>query len=949
MGWEDCCEQSPRGWASKLGSRRAKQGRKHSGQQRTRCFTARRAFDTLVLASVLSIAAWGQDAGQKAVAADMKLPASHQVAALTRDFAKFKVNSQIDAAVVAMYLSKLLAQQGDQNKAGPYADYVADYFTANLQGAQAANVLKGLSGMFYKLDALGLGSDYSRRAYNLYAKANDPASAVTVLLDWATGDDDQDLAVRAWKEANALGNKDLTERAMLVLGSLAYSKGNYSASEAFFTEVLPYCRSRQDSDAIYDILIRLSTCAGYLSDPALAEKVGPELLNLASIRKDADTAALCVNNWGYAYLQTKRYPEAEAKFRIALSQAKDLRDIRGEWTALSNLGEVKFQSSDYVGALPFYRDSSGLARTVFPELAQDTDCREAFALQKLQRYVEAEKLIEGTESAWSEDNIPFAIVAAEHLLQCYHQMHQTSKIAALRKVTDDLFGEALNTAEVVNASPVFANNSGGSVQEIGFLRTWAAWDDIDRGDLKSALREIELSKARGLVETTDEGTRLHPMERQLYGDIAREAVGLSGDSARGQLLADELDALDHAKAIEAMSGSGGVTSLESLMAYNDLSKYLDAATEDALVLEFKVLRTTTIDEVHVIAVFKQGPQTKLRDTLLREGGQPVTAERLADLTRQFLAGLSQRPGPARTVMESSIQPVSGATAGPKLASILLDPIKELLAKNLKVVVCPDGPLWSLPFEALPVGSGSYLIDQNQVTYAYSILDLVKAEGMRYDRKRAKASANGLIIANPTFGAAGTDRSGAIRFDNLPSLPGADREARAIVSLDPGATLLSGNQATSTPVLKAMPAAKFIHFGTHGFANPDFPMLSGVVLAQPGPGESGFLTALDLQSLKLSADLVVLSACETGKGDYELGRGLVGLTWALSEAGASTQIVSCWSVDDASTADLMQSFYTGYLRAGKPKGVALCDAIREVKKKWPDPYYWAPFILVGDPR
>ena len=121
----------------------------------------------------------------------------------------------------------------------------------------------------------------------------------------------------------------------------------------------------------------------------------------------------------------------------------------------------------------------------------------------------------------------------------------------------------------------------------------------------------------------------------------------------------------------------------------------------------------------------------------------------------------------------------------------------------------------------------------------------------------------------------------------------------------------------------------------------------MVLAKPGPGETGFLTALDIQPLKLSADLVVLSACETGKGDYQLGRGLVGLTWALTQAGSPTQIVSCWSVDDKSTADLMGAFYAGYLRDHKPKGQALCDAVRLIKKQYPDPYFWAPFIMVGD--
>jgi CHAT domain-containing protein len=130
------------------------------------------------------------------------------------------------------------------------------------------------------------------------------------------------------------------------------------------------------------------------------------------------------------------------------------------------------------------------------------------------------------------------------------------------------------------------------------------------------------------------------------------------------------------------------------------------------------------------------------------------------------------------------------------------------------------------------------------------------------------------------------------------------------------------------------------------------MLSSIVLAEPpgGSDEDGFLTAREIFDLNLKADLVVLSACDTGRGERKSGEGIVGLTWALFVAGAPSQIVSQWAVNDASTAQLMQSFYAN-LRGGKSKGDALREAELSLMKEaaHSHPYYWAPFILIGDWR
>ncbi|NEU72371.1 CHAT domain-containing protein, partial [Hassallia byssoidea VB512170] len=149
--------------------------------------------------------------------------------------------------------------------------------------------------------------------------------------------------------------------------------------------------------------------------------------------------------------------------------------------------------------------------------------------------------------------------------------------------------------------------------------------------------------------------------------------------------------------------------------------------------------------------------------------------------------------------------------------------------------------------------------------------------------------------------------------------------------------------------------RFLHFATHGFADPNNPELSGIVLSlvdkQGKPANKGYLRLGDIFNLDFAADLIVLSACETGLGKDVNGEGLVGLTRGLMYAGAERVGVSLWQVDDAGTAQLMQEFYTQMLKQGKSPTVALRAA---QLKFWENstlknPYYWSAFTLQGEWR
>jgi len=145
---------------------------------------------------------------------------------------------------------------------------------------------------------------------------------------------------------------------------------------------------------------------------------------------------------------------------------------------------------------------------------------------------------------------------------------------------------------------------------------------------------------------------------------------------------------------------------------------------------------------------------------------------------------------------------------------------------------------------------------------------------------------------------------------------------------------------------------YLHFATHGLIDEESPGLSSLVLtSEKSSGEDGFLQAAEIFDLKLNADLVVLSACQTGLGKLIRGEGMVGLTRAFMYAGTPSVVVSLWSVSDISTADLMGEFYKNLIKNKLSK----TDALRKAQlslmtdEKYAHPFYWAPFILVGDWR
>jgi CHAT domain-containing protein len=183
---------------------------------------------------------------------------------------------------------------------------------------------------------------------------------------------------------------------------------------------------------------------------------------------------------------------------------------------------------------------------------------------------------------------------------------------------------------------------------------------------------------------------------------------------------------------------------------------------------------------------------------------------------------------------------------------------------------------------------------------------------------------------------------------LSSLPGAQQEATEIAQLLNTKALI-GKQATKAAILPKLPNARIIHLATHGLLDDlkGLGVPGAIALAPDGTGElnDGLLTASEILDLNLNAELVVLSACDTGRGRIT-GDGVIGLSRSLITAGVPSVIVSLWSVPDAPTASLMTEFYQN-LQKNPNKAQALRQAMLTTMKQHPNPIDWAAFTLIGE--
>jgi CHAT domain-containing protein len=262
-----------------------------------------------------------------------------------------------------------------------------------------------------------------------------------------------------------------------------------------------------------------------------------------------------------------------------------------------------------------------------------------------------------------------------------------------------------------------------------------------------------------------------------------------------------------------------------------------------------------------------------------------------------------------------------------LYTVLVEPVEALLKESGltdgagapgKLVIVPHGLLHQVPFHALSDGE-RYLLERFEISFAPSARVYSLCQ-----QRRPRRSGKALVMSVAD-----------------PLIPAVTEEARAVARHLPGATVFSDGQATTDALRSASRGCRVLHLACHGLFRSHNPMFSSLKL------HDGWLTAADVMQLDLAGALVTLSACESGRSEVFAGDELIGLTRAFLSVGASTLVVSLWLVQDEGTASLMEKYYER-LREGVGPAQALRAAQLAIKDEHPHPYYWAPFVLIGQP-
>jgi tetratricopeptide (TPR) repeat protein len=251
---------------------------------------------------------------------------------------------------------------------------------------------------------------------------------------------------------------------------------------------------------------------------------------------------------------------------------------------------------------------------------------------------------------------------------------------------------------------------------------------------------------------------------------------------------------------------------------------------------------------------------------------------------------------------------------------IFSPLEGILDGN-RVAIIPHGALHYVPFHALCDKRGYYLIDRFEISYAPS------AAVLELCRVKNGASSDGALVAF------GVPEQGT---------PNITEEVSALRAIFPHTIIVTGSEATRDNLMRLAPRARFLHLASHGYFRRDNPMFSFLKLAD---SRLNFYNLLDL---RLNAEMVTLSGCHTGVNKIFPGDELHGLMRGFLGAGAAALIVSLWAVNDRSTAELMSKMYTR-IRAGDTKRAGLRKAQLAIKDAYGHPYYWAPFVLMGNPR
>lgn len=811
--------------------------------------------------------------------------------------------------------------------------------------------------------------------------------------------------------ARASDNKSTEASALNNIGLVFNDLADWQKALEYYLLALPIFRALGNKRNEAITLNNIGLVYNLLGDQGNALDYLQQSLPLRHASGDKEGEANTLNNIGIAYRRLGRSEEALNYYRQAQKLQQETGNRAREGDTLDLIGVAYSALNQPAKALEYHQQAFEIHKTtgdlrgkamslnnlgnVFILLGQPAKAREQF--------VEALSILRGIGDL---DNAVAALVGHARSEQSMGKLDD-----ARRHLEESL--NLIETVRVRAGSQQFRASylaSMGKTYELYIsllMQQHAA--SPSQGYDGEALRASERGRARSLVEMLNEAhvdiregvdaalvKKEFELKQSLNGKAQRQIklVAQRGNPQEIAALNKEISALEDEYqqvqvAIRKASPAYAALTQPQPLGLKEIQALLDEGT---LLLEYSLGE----ERSYVWAVTR----TSLKSYELPKREQIEKAARLVynllTARSKSIAGENAQQKQARIAQVDS-QLLDGSR---ELSKMVLGPLRSQLGGE-RLVVVADGALQYVPFAALPMPSviGDQLVDKSIRIQArrstgngpltnyralivdHEVISLPSASALAIQREgllNRKPAPNAVaVIADPVFsasderigkskaamqtqgdGSANTrliehlaDDSGLI----IRRLKFTRQEAEQILAEAPRGKNLraidfQANRATATG--GELSKYRFVHFATHGYIDSQRSDLSAIVLSlvdEQGKPQDGFLRTHDIYNLNLPAELVVLSACETGLGQEIKGEGLVGLTRGFMYAGARRVVVSLWNVNDKATAELMARFYRGMLRENKTPAAALRAAQMDMsrQKQWQSPYYWAAFVLQGE--
>lgn len=714
-----------------------------------------------------------------------------------------------------------------------------------------------------------------------------------------------DHALQCFKESIEInqkaGDRQRVAEAFLHIGDILTGTGNYSDALEDLEKALSIYSDLKEESKICEVLTHTGFIYSNMGDYNSALGKLSEALQISKEAADKNGVAGAYNNLGIVFKSAGRLDKAIEYFNNSLKIYEESGDQLNVISSLSNLGTVYFALNDFSKAADYHIRGLELSRKI-----RDKDNEAHCQLNLANDLLRMGKLEE------SMSNYEEGLKIARSL----DSPELTWKINAGMAEINKLRGEYEKAVELNDTALKFLSNIRSTLKDDKLKTSFMAAERYAFEDIINMLTDLHL-------KYPGKGYDLRSF-RYAEESKARAFLDLLTDSEAN---------------INPESNSG-----------------------------LKYPKLVTLEEAHALCPDK--------NSVILEYSVGDSSSCLWVITRSAHKLFKL---PDIKVLQEQIEPFRFALLNPdksnnefltkggySLYRLLLEPAEPFLSKKSKLVIIPDGILNYLPFEILltdnkGTSTGNsylnlpFLIKKYPVSYAQSasVLNnlLAKRNGTgKSDPVLKKLIAFGdPVYENPTD----TSNSSGNRFRRLES-SGMEVENIASFFKKGNAEVYLRNEATEENVKRegALKNFNYVHFATHGFIDETKPDLSSLVLTKDNNSkEDGMLQATEIYHLKLNADLVVLSACQSGLGKLVRGEGMVGLTRAFMYAGTPAVLVSLWSVSDVSTSILMGDFYRNLVQEKLSK----TDALRKAQltmlgnEKFAHPFYWAPFVIIGDWR